>query len=120
MGQNMNKITLTAILILLFVTNKAMSVEFDVQKFLNKTYVTIGTGYKFDEERVYSTDSKGVRRLLDDHITARIEIGYQVSKHLTVGISHHSQWLSGSPFNDTNEYYKTEFFIDYTFSLGRL
>ncbi len=97
-----------------------MSSEFDVQKFLNKTYIKIGAGYKFHEHKIYSTDDMGKKHLIDQPVSARIEIGYQLSRRLTVGISHHSQWLSGFPFDNEYEYFKTELFIDYTFSLGDL
>ncbi|HHZ70504.1 MAG TPA: hypothetical protein EYN54_09575 [Methylococcaceae bacterium] len=116
----MNKIVIAIILIISFVTNKAMSSEFDVQKFLNKTYIKIGAGYKFHEAKFYLPDSTGGTHLIEQPISARIEIGYQLSRKLTVGISHHSQWLSGFPLTNKYEYFKTELFIDYTFSLGDL
>ena len=36
---------------------------------------------------------------------------------LKAGIDHHSQWRDGWPFNDRQEYHKTELFIDYEFCL---
>lgn len=114
-------LTIYAILFIVIVFIKpAQSQEFDVQKFLNKTYVTVGTGYKFMEKTLWFTDDAGIKHTWNDPWTARIEIGYQYSKNVRFGISHHSQWLTGWPLNDDNEYHKTEIFIDYTFTLGEL
>ena len=93
--------------------------ELDVKSYLDKTYVTIGAGYKFQETNLKLTRN-GVKKDWNEPVSARIEIYYQYSKNVTFGISHHSQWLTGFPFDDDSEYSKTEIFIDYTFSLGDL
>ena len=103
--------------------------EFNVSQYLNKTYITIGAGYKFMESikrysrnttdySVYGPVQETTQTYDSSPISARIEIGYQYSKSVKFGISHHSQWLTGWPINDDKEYSKTELFIDYTFYLG--
>lgn len=105
-------------LALLFV-RPANASEFDVNAFLNKTYITVGAGYKFDELQLNFYRNDGTVTNVNDPLSARIEIGYQYSKNLTFGISHHSQWRTGFPFNaESAEYYKTEVFVDYKFYLG--
>ena len=99
----------------LIATAPTSASEFDVDKFLNNTYVTVGIAHKLRENTI---KYKGVP--IEQSPTARIEVFYQYSKHVKFGISHHSQWLLGKPFNDKAEYSKTEIFIDYTFSLGDL
>lgn len=94
--------------------------EFDVKAYLDKTYVTIGAGYKFQETNLRFTDDTGVTTDWEKPISARIEIYYQYNKNVTFGISHHSQYFTGWPVNDEKEYSKTEIFIDYTFNLGGL
>lgn len=83
----------------------------------DKTYFNVGVGYK-----VHETVIRFDGELWEDPVSARIEVGYQYSRNVRFGISHHSQWRTGFPFNgvDDNEYYKTELFIDYTFTLGDL
>ena len=93
--------------------------DFDVKSYLAKTYITIGAGYKFQETNL-KLNKDGVQSNWNEPMSARIEVYYQYSKNVTFGISHHSQWLTGFPFNDDSEYSKTEIFIDYTFSLGGL
>lgn len=115
-----NIMTILVILFLAFVTYKSMAVEFDVKSFLDKTHVKIGMGYKVHEKKIYYTQPDGTRYLVDNPISARIEISYQLTKRWTIGYAHHSQWLAGYPFNDKKEYSKDEIFIDYTFSLGDL
>jgi hypothetical protein len=105
------------ILLLLLTAPFSQATEFDIKSYLNKTHVTIGAGYKFIETKLKLT-TDGVTRDFNEPISARIEVYYQYSKSVTFGISHHSQWLTGFPFDDLNEYSKTEIFIDYTFSLG--
>ena len=97
----------------------AEAADFDVKSYLAKTYITIGAGYKFQETNL-KLNKDGVQSNWNEPMSARIEVYYQYSKNVTFGISHHSQWLTGFPFNDDSEYSKTEVFIDYTFSLGGL
>lgn len=91
-------------------------VEFDVQAFLNKTYIEVGVGYKFDELTINFNGEKW-----DDPYSARIEMGYNITKHFVIGISHHSQWATGFPLGGSkNEYYKTEIFAGFRFNLGEI
>lgn len=94
--------------------------EFNIQSYLNKTYVTIGIGYKFDELRIhFINQNTGEKYNWRDPYSARIEIGYNLTNNVKFGISHHSQWATGFPFNgQKNEYYKTELFVDFTFKLS--
>lgn len=108
------------LLILLALSFNTSAEEFDVKSFLNKTYVTVGVGYKVQETKLYYTNSNGSSYVMNDPVTARIDIGYQYSKNLTFGISHHSQYFTNAPFNNREEYAKTELFIDYKFYLGEL
>lgn len=80
-------------------------------------YIKIGSGYKVFEP-TYVTCESGERINFDNggKISARIEIGKEVG-NWTYGISHHSQWEAGFPFNDRNEPHKTEIFIDYRWTL---
>lgn len=100
-------------------TNAAVASEFNIDKYLAKTYVTIGAGYKFHESTLTYRDEEGNKYDWHDPYSARIEIGYYYNKNIKFGISHHSQWATGFPMDDDiNEYGKTEIFIDYTFTLG--
>lgn len=105
------------LLLILITSFSASSSEFDVDKYLAKTYITIGAGYKFQESKLTYTDENGELYVWDDPYSARFEIGYYYNKNFKFGISHHSQWATGAPFNDGKEYIKTEFFVDYTFTL---
>ncbi len=78
-------------------------------------YVKVGAGYKFDEPTMYWTNhDTGVVNKQDDPISARLEVGLE-DGNWTYGVSHHSQWATGYPFNNEGEHYKTEVFIDYTY-----
>ena len=78
----------------------------------SSTYLKVGAGYKLNETNINWYDGSS-----SDPISARIEL-YKESGDLSYGISHHSQWFTGFPFNNNLEYSKTEVFIDYKFSLG--
>ena len=101
----------------MLLTPSVSAEDFDVDQYLSKTYITLGAGYKFMETDIVFRNSKGEFNN-NNPISARIELGYQYSKNIRFGISHHSQWLAGWPINDDAEYGKTELFIDYTFNLG--
>lgn len=79
-------------------------------------YVKIGAGYKLQETRFIIDNDTNEKIYLDfdDPISARIEIGVE-HEHISYGISHHSNWFTGYPFNDKGELQKTELFIDYKF-----
>ncbi len=88
--------------------------EFNVDEFLNKTSIYVGAGYKF-QEKYYKPSSMPSA----SPISARFGITYQYSEHVSFGIDHHSQWLTGFPVNtDKDIYSKTEIFIDYKFTLS--
>lgn len=78
----------------------------------DEVYFKVGAGYKFVEAD--SLTVKGVDHKVDgwSPYSARFEIGKQKGAW-TYGVSHHSQWLTGAPFNNIKEYHKTEFFVDY-------
>ena len=80
-------------------------------------YIKIGSGYKLIETD-YMVSTKGQKLNLETggKISARIEIGKEHG-NWSYGISHHSQWFAGYPFNDRDEYQKTEIFIDYKWTL---
>lgn len=70
-------------------------------------YVKIGAGYKVQEIDIKFKDGSATHP-----ISARIEAGIKQGDW-TYGVSHHSQWFTGKPFNDNMEYSKTELFVDY-------
>lgn len=74
-------------------------------------YVKVGVGYKVAETNLFH---KGER--VNDPISARMELGME-TETITYGISHHSQYFSGFPFNNDHEYSKTELFVDYKIKL---
>jgi len=76
------------------------------------TYIKLGAGYKFTESDIKWRDGSGT-----NPISARIEV-YKENGNVSYGISHHSQWFTGFPFNNNLEYSKTEVFVDYKFTLG--
>jgi hypothetical protein len=84
-------------------------------------YVKVGAGYKIDETDDVKFKDTGETWKVDKSspISARIDAGYHCKKGVTMGISHHSQWLSGSPFNDNWEHHKTELFVDKEWQFGR-
>ena len=102
------------ILSALLLSAPASATKFDVDWYLSRTHVTVGIAHKLSQTLTY--DDTGGK--IKNSPTARMEVYYQYSKHVKFGVSHHSQWLEGAPFNDRFEYSKTELFIDYTFSLG--
>lgn len=108
------------IAIVLLLSSATEADEFSIQKHLNKTYITIGVGYKFHESRIhYTNQSTGEKYYWNDPYSARIEVGYVLNDNVKFGVSHHSQWATGFPFHgQKNEYYKTELFVDFTFKLS--
>jgi len=79
----------------------------------DEIYLKVGTGYKFDEQNRIQV-GENIYYYENSPYSARFETGVECG-NLTYGIGHHSQWATGFPLNDTGEYYKTEFFIDYGF-----
>ena len=76
-------------------------------------YVKVGIGYKFDESDSVDVGDEYEKYDIDNSspFSARGEAGCKKSSY-SFGISHHSQWATGAPFNDDWEYHKTELFID--------
>lgn len=82
----------------------------------NKIYATVGTGYKFHESTSF-IDEIGDKYYFEgvSKYSARLELGVVCNENLRFGVSHHSQWADGFPFDKAGEPYKTEFFVDYTY-----
>lgn len=83
----------------------------------DEIYLKIGAGDKFDEQKKVrlEMDNTKIYEIQNSPYSARFETGVECG-NISYGISHHSQWATGAPFNSEGEYYKTEFFIDYKFS----
>ncbi len=80
-------------------------------------YIKIGSGYKLIEnDHIVRTTGERVYYDTGGKISARIEIGVEKGSW-SYGVSHHSQWEAGFPFNDRDEPHKTEIFVDYKWSL---
>lgn len=89
----------------------------DAKADCDEIYLKVGAGYKFDEQDSVELLGEEYKYANVSPYSARIETGVECGS-LTYGISHHSQWATGFPFNETGEYYKTEIFLDYKFSWG--
>lgn len=76
-------------------------------------YVTIGSGYKFDEPTIrFWSDPENYRTSVP--VSARFEVGLE-TESFRYGVSHHSQWSDGWPFNNKDEIHKSEVFVDYIY-----
>jgi hypothetical protein len=83
-------------------------------------YVKVGAGYKFQETAIVFNNNNGAKANGDSPVSARIEVGANcLLPEVTCGVSHRSQWATGAPFNNRNEYSVTEVFVDYTFYFGK-
>jgi len=82
----------------------------------DEVYLKVGAGYKFVETDSWTINGKDYKIDGWSPYSARIEVGKQ-SGSWSYGISHHSQYFKGWPVNDQKEYHKTEFFVDYKWSL---
>ncbi len=73
-------------------------------------FVKVGAGYKVDQQQAFEASP----------LSARIDAGFDnvLVDGLSMGVSHHSQWMTGFPFNEDKEVFKTEVFIDYTWRWG--
>lgn len=76
-------------------------------------YVKVGVGYKLDATEIRWNDG----HTGDSPYSARIQAGFKHGS-FSYGVDHHSQWLTGAPFNDMQEYQKTELFLDYTYEFN--
>ena len=68
-------------------------------------YIETGVGYKFREQKIDWVDGSKTHP-----VSGFIEVGLEFDG-VEVGIAHHSQPFTGKPFNDNEEYAKTELFI---------
>jgi len=112
----MKRIFLALTSVVVFVVFHAPSIAFAD---CTEIYFKVGAGYKFHELREFEEIESGKSyRFKDlDPLSARLEFAVDCGS-LIYGISHHSQWLTGIPFNNKGEPFKTEFFVDYKFSWG--
>ena len=74
-------------------------------------YGYVGSGYKFAEPDFGNVQT-------GRNPSARFGIFGKWGR-IKAGIDHHSQWRDGAPFNERQEYHKTELFIDYELCLLR-
>ena len=80
-------------------------------------YFKVGTGYKLQEtDHITRTNDEVIYFATGGKFSARIELGAEKGPW-SFGLSHHSQWGTGWPVNDGDEYQKTEIFVDYKFTL---
>ena len=89
--------------VMLAVSLNAQAAEFE------GVYGYVGAGYKVDE---FTWNDQPFGR----NPTARFGIYGKWGK-VKAGIDHHSQWRDGAPFNERQEYHKTELFVDYELCL---
>jgi len=90
--------------------------------FVKNTTFVIGTGLlvKYDNTiQVSNENGDFTYRVTEEfawleRITARLGVVYQYGDY-EIGLIHHSQWLTGKPFNDKFENQKTEILISYYF-----
>ena len=75
-------------------------------------YLEIGIGYKFQEPDSVIVNNLHYDMNFGGRDSAIIEAGFEWEK-FSFGIKHDSQWSTGWPFNDKDEYYKTEIFLKY-------
>ena len=81
-------------------------------------YLSVGAGYKLSEKLYVKCEwanpvASRCYGVKSHPLTARLEVGYEF-KNVRVGMTHHSQWLQGKPFdNKKDEYSKNEIFVDY-------
>lgn len=75
-------------------------------------YIRLGIGYKFQEPDhvIYNNEKLSVSFGGKD--SALIEAGFERG-NFSIGIKHDSQWSTGWPINNREEYYKTEAFLSY-------
>lgn len=86
---------------------------------IDRPYVKVGAGYKFNETIIVFTNKHGTTTTGDSPISARIEVGATcLLPEITCGITHRSQLFTGAPFNNQREYGVTEAFVDYTYYFG--
>lgn len=73
----------------------------------NSYYAKVGAGYKLQESQIDWYDGSS-----NDPISARMEVGAK-SGPIIYGLSHRSQYFTGTPFNSKSEYHVNEIFVDY-------
>jgi len=72
-------------------------------------YAKVGAGYKVSESDIKWNDGSATHP-----ISARMEVGAENGPY-SYGVTHRSQYFTGKPFNNNNEYQVTEIFVDYKF-----
>lgn len=74
-------------------------------------YIYIGTALKINEPDTFDINGIKVEMDFGSKMAAVFEAGFESDSGWKFGYSHHSQWTSGPPFNNENEYYKDSIFI---------
>jgi len=82
----------------------------------DEIYFKVGAGYKFEEMKTFNYEGEEHHFTELSPYSARFELGVQKG-NISYGVSHHSQWSTGVPFNNKGEPYKTEVFVDFKFTL---
>ena len=75
-------------------------------------YADIKVGYKIEEPDYVVYNGEKLNVSFGAKETSVLELGFE-KDNFSFGVKHDSQWFSGSPFNEDEEYYKTEIFIGY-------
>ena len=99
------------VLILMAVCVMAFSNESEA----GELYLNLGAGYKLDQP---SCDCFNNGKGIAPKDSAIIEFGVK-KNNWRMGLSHHSNFSSGAPFNDRKEYFKTEVFVSYDLTLWK-
>jgi len=91
----------------------AVTFSFSVDSAELYPYASVGVGYKIHEPTYVEYNGEKLDVNFGGEDTALMEAGFEYGRHVSFGLKHDSQWSTGWPFNDTNEYHKTEIFIRY-------
>ena len=75
-------------------------------------YAEIGIGYKIAEPNYVTYAGERLDIDFGGNDSALFEVGLE-AKSYSFGLAHDSQYSTGWPFNDRDEYHKTEIFIKY-------
>lgn len=78
-------------------------------------YAAVGIGYKIDEPNSVNYNGEELDMDFGSNDTALMEAGFEIDGGYSFGIKHDSQWSTGWPVNDKEEYRKTEVFVRYKF-----
>lgn len=86
------------------------------QECVPNLFAKAGAGIKTQETTIEWWDGTDDSNFANK-ISARFEAGVECGSW-SGGISHHSNYFVGRPFNDHSEYSKTELFVDYKWVWG--